>query len=185
MSKIHTYLFFKPYNCLSQFTREHPDHVTLADFLQVESNVYPIGRLDKDSEGLLLLSSDKSLVNNILNPTKKLYKTYWAQVEGQITEQAIEQLKKGVIIRIKGKDYTTLPAIILAEQPPLFPDRIPPIRFRKTIPTSWIGIQICEGKNRQVRRMLAKVGFPVLRLIRTAIGPYSLGALKPTEWIKL
>lgn len=185
-SMFNTYKFYKPYNCLSQFTREHPDHITLADYLDIPNDCYPIGRLDKDSEGLLLLSNDKSLVNKVLDPKNKFPKTYCVQVDGLITKEAIDTLINGTTITIKKKSYVTKPAIVTKiASPPSFPERTPPIRYRLNVPTSWIKITIIEGKNRQIRRMCASVGFPVLRLIRTKIGDYNLDNLTIGQFIKI
>lgn len=182
MDRYSTYLFFKPYGVLSQFTKEHKDHKTLADYLDVEADVYPIGRLDKDSEGLLLLSNDKNLVNNILHPSKDKFKTYIVQIEGIIDQEEISKLEKGIELRINKKSFISKPSIVryLGEKD-IYPARIPPVRFRANIPTSWVEIQISEGKKHQVRKMFAAVGFPVLRLIRTCIANYSLGDLKEGE----
>ncbi|HKK88142.1 MAG TPA: pseudouridine synthase [Saprospiraceae bacterium] len=170
MSRYKYYALNKPYGVLSQFTKDHPGQSTLAELLAVEKDVYPVGRLDKDSEGLLLLTNDKSVNQKLLHPKNRHKKTYWAQVEGQITEDVLEQLRKGVIIKHKGKAYHTLPCMAEEiEAPAGLWDRNPPIRYRKNIPTSWVEITLHEGKNRQVRKMMATVGFPVLRLIRAAI----------------
>lgn len=168
MSKHLYYIFNKPYNVLSQFTKEVPEHITLQDFLDLPPDVYPVGRLDKDSEGLLLLTNDNALKNKLLDPNYKSEKTYLAQVEGSMTEQALAQLKNGVTIKLKKGPYRTKPCNVRVVNPEI-PARIPPVRFRASIPTSWIEITITEGKNRQIRKMCAKVGFPCLRLIRTGI----------------
>ena len=162
-------LFNKPFNVLCQFTDEQ-GRKTLADFIK-QKNVYAAGRLDRDSEGLLVLTDDGKLQNQISDPKNKMPKTYWAQVEGEITDAAIEQLKKGV----KLKDGLTKPAKakIITEPEKLWP-RVPPIRERKNIPTSWIELTITEGRNRQVRRMTAATGFPTLRLIRYSIGEWTI-----------
>lgn len=165
------YAIYKPFGMLSQFSREHPEHQTLADLdFTFGKDIYPIGRLDKDSEGLLLLSNDKRINNALLNPKNAHERTYWVQVDGQITPRALEQLSKGVSIKINKKDYYTRPAKaeLLAEEPAV-PVRTPPIRYRKKQPTSWIALSLIEGKNRQVRRMTAAVGFPTLRLVRHQI----------------
>ena len=179
MSKYHYFILYKPYGVLSQFTREHPDHRVLADLYDFPRDVYAVGRLDKDSEGLLLLTNDKTLNQRLLDPTQGHKRTYWAQVEGEVEENALQQLRQGVDIRIKKKDYHTRPAkarrLHLA---PGLPERDPPIRYRKNVPESWLELQLTEGKNRQVRRMCAAVGFPVLRLVRVAIGQLTLGDLK-------
>lgn len=167
---------FKPYGYLSQFTKEHVDHKVLGDLYNFPPDVYPIGRLDKDSEGLLILSNDKKLVERILNPKEHTSKEYWVQVEGVPSKKDLEKLQEGVTIKIKpGKHYTTLPCDIKSLSVPQdFPPRDPPIRFRKNSPTTWFTITLREGKNRQVRKMFAKIGYPVLRLIRHRIGPLTL-----------
>jgi len=169
-------LFNKPYGVLSQFTAEGRFE-GLAGF-GFPPGVYAAGRLDADSEGLLILTDDGSLQHRIAHPTAKLPKTYWAQVEGVPDEAALAALRRGVDL----KDFVTLPAEarVIAE-PALWP-RTPPIRTRLNTPTSWLEIIIREGKNRQVRRMTASVGHPTLRLVRVAIGEWSLGALQPGAW---
>ncbi len=175
-------MFYKPYGVLSQFTKEVPGHITLADFLtDIPSDVYPVGRLDKDSEGLLLLTNDKSLIDLLLNPKNKHPRSYWVQVDGEITHEAIQKLSDGVTIKHKRKHYHTLPTKVTKIPTPNIPERIPPIRYRKSIPTSWIKITLVEGKNRQVRKMCANVGFPVLRLIRCGINKIQLTSLHPGE----
>lgn len=171
----------KPYDVLSQFTRELPEHRTLAD-LGLPPDVYPIGRLDRDSEGLLLLSDEAHWTDRLLNPRRGHPRTYHAQVEGEVTGEALHQLERGVRL----KEFTTLPCKARRVGPD-YPPRDPPIRNRKAIPTSWIELTLTEGKNRQVRRMTAAVGFPTLRLIRISIGRLdvtSLG-LSSGRWRKL
>ncbi len=165
------YAIYKPFGMLSQFSKEQPNHQTLADLEQVfAKDIYPIGRLDKDSEGLLLLSNDKRINDALLNPKNAHERSYWVQVEGQITPKAIAQLRRGVPIKSNKKTYTTRPAkAVLLTAEPAVPARNPPIRYRKNQPTSWVEITLIEGKNRQVRRMTAAVGFPTLRLIRHKI----------------
>ncbi len=177
------FLVYKPYGYLSQFTKEEPDHVTLADLdFDFPKDVYPVGRLDKDSEGLLLLTDDSDLNHRLLNPKFKHWRSYLVQVEGSINAEAVETLKTGVEIRIKKKNYRTLPATCeVLPYPPALPDRDPPIRFRKNVPTAWIKLTLHEGKNRQVRRMCAGVGFPVLRLVRTEIEKVGIGDLSPGD----
>ncbi len=151
---------------------------TLADYIDIPA-VYPAGRLDYDSEGLMILTGDGQLQHRISHPQHKLSKCYWAQVEGQIDPAALKQLTSGVAL----KDGPTLPARASAiSQPPGLWPRQPPVRFRAAIPTSWLSLQISEGRNRQVRRMTAAVGFPTLRLIRASIGPWSLDDLKPGDY---
>lgn len=169
-------LLNKPFGVLSQFSGDGT-HQTLSDFVDVP-NVYPAGRLDRDSEGLLLLTNDGALQARIADPRHKLPKTYWAQVEGVPDEAALEKLRTGVLL----SDGMTRPAeAALLPEPTLWP-RHPPIRVRAQIPTHWIALTLREGRNRQVRRMTAAVGLPTLRLIRTRIGEHELGALKPGEF---
>lgn len=162
---------------LSQFTKEVATHITLADLAyEFPKDVYPVGRLDADSEGLLMLTNDKSLNTALLNPKQKRYKTYYVLVEGVPTPQALNQLRQGVTIKINKKQYTTQPAKAkLMGKVPNLPDRDPPVRYRKHIVDTWLSIQISEGKNRQVRKMCAKVGFPVLRLVRVQFADCTLG----------
>ncbi len=162
---------------LSQFTREIESHVTLKDLdYDFEIDVYPVGRLDSDSEGLLMLSNDKSLNQKLLSPKSKSPKTYHIQVEGEPSDSALQLIRDGVMIRIKGKTIKTQPCQIsrITDLPEL-PPRIPPIRVRKAIPTTWLAITLTEGKNRQVRRMLATINHPVLRLIRTQLAGFEIG----------
>lgn len=160
---------------ISQFTQETEADITLATLGIKEKNVYSVGRLDKDSEGLLLLTNNTRFKTKIINPDNNIVKTYWAQVEGEISELAMTQLMNGINIKVDGKVYKTKKAeIIKIPSPPHLPDRTPPIRYRESIPTTWVEIKICEGKNRQVRKMCAAVGFPVLRLIRVGIGGFKL-----------
>ena len=162
-------LLNKPFDVLCQFTDEQ-DRQTLANFIK-QKNVYAAGRLDRDSEGLVVLTDDGDLQHKITDPKNKMKKTYWVQVEGEITEEAIKQLIKGIML----KDGLTKPAIakIISEPEKLWP-RNPPIRERKHIPTSWVELSITEGRNRQVRRMTAAIGFPTLRLIRYSIGNWTI-----------
>ena len=174
------FIFNKPYQVLSQFSAEG-DKKTLSDFFSaISKNIYPVGRLDFDSEGLLLLTDDKALTRQLLDPSFAHPRTYWVQVDGAITDDAIQQLQQGVTISVDGKKYRTKKAVAKMLVPsPLVPDRDPPVRFRKNIPTSWISLTLTEGKNRQVRKMTAAVGYPTLRLIRYAIGKVTLDDIPP------
>lgn len=168
-------LFNKPFNVLSQFTDDQ-GRSTLADYIQAPG-FRVAGRLDYDSEGLLLLTDDGRLQQRVANPRHKLWKRYWAQVEGDISQEALAQLAAGVELR----DGRTLEAKAEHLPEPDLSPRVPPIRVRKSIPDSWLALSIREGRNRQVRRMTAAVGFPTLRLLRTEIGSWSLDELKPGE----
>jgi 23S rRNA pseudouridine2457 synthase len=171
---------YKPYGMLSQFSPEG-DRQTLAALGDFDKDVYPVGRLDADSEGLLILTNDKRLNAALLDPNEKHYRTYYAQVEGDITEEALEKLENGVELNIKGKKHFTAPAQAVRMVDPTLPLRNPPIRFRKNIPTSWLELRITEGKNRQVRRMTAAVGLPTLRLVRWSIEDLTLASFEAGE----
>lgn len=179
------YLFYKPFKVMSQFSAEG-DKETLANFFpDIRKDVYPVGRLDYDSEGLLLLTNDKQLNHRLLNPVFVHARTYWAQVEGIPTPEAIKKLQQGTVINIDGKPYQTKPA--KAEWMtvvPEVPERNPPIRYRKEIPTSWLSLTLTEGKNRQVRKMTASVNLPTLRLIRHSIGRITIDNMQPGTIIK-
>ena len=169
-------LFNKPFNVLSQFT-DATGRETLADYIRLPG-VYPAGRLDRDSEGLLLLTDDGALAHELTHPRKKVWKTYWAQLEGEIDAAALAALRSGVSL----KDGPTLPAQARHMPAPDMWPRDPPIRFRASIPTSWIELKIREGRNRQVRRMTAAVGFPTLRLVRVAVGEWQLDGIAPGQF---
>ena len=172
------YAFNKPYGVLCQFSGEGD---TLANYINTK-NIYPAGRLDKDSEGLLLLTDDGQLQHKISHPKFDKEKTYVVQVDGEIDTRALEQLRTGVTL----KDGLTKPAKArLINEPDWLWDRVPPVRFRKNCPTSWIELIITEGRNRQVRRMTAQVGFPTLRLIRTQIGHWTLSDIKLGQYERL
>lgn len=171
-------LFNKPFDVLCQFTdNSTPPRATLADFINVP-NVYAAGRLDRDSEGLLLLTNCGQTQHKIADPKYKLAKTYWVQLEGDINDAALKQLATGVVLN----DGPTLPARVEKIMEPDVWPRTPPIRQRQNIPTSWISLTITEGRNRQVRRMTAAVGFPTLRLIRANIGDWSVADLAPGQF---
>lgn len=173
-------LFNKPFDVLSQFTdkgTEGSERSTLSDYIPVPK-VYPAGRLDRDSEGLMLLTDDGRLQMRITEPRYKTKKTYLAQVEGIATEEALEKLRRGVML----KDGMTRPAEAEIIDDPQLWERVPPIRVRKTVPDSWIKVTISEGRNRQVRRMCAAVDLPCLRLVRWSVGQWSLDGLAPGEW---
>ncbi len=173
--------FYKPYGVLSQFTPDESQNQTLAAF-GFPKCVYPIGRLDADSEGLLLLTDEPSLNQRLLHPKHAHEREYWAEIERIPAPDVLRQLERGVVIQQR----TTLPcrARLLEPQPQL-PPRNPPIRFRKHVPTRWIALELIEGKNRQARRMTAAIGHPTLRLVRVRIGHYELHDLKPGEWKEL
>ncbi|MDC0609489.1 pseudouridine synthase [Vibrio sp.] len=169
-------IFNKPFDTLSQFTDDQ-NRQTLADFIPIK-DVYAAGRLDRDSEGLMVLTNDGILQARLTQPESKSPKTYWVQVEGTPDESDLEKLREGVEL----KDGMTLPAEVnIIEQPDIW-ERTPPVRFRAAIPTTWLSITIIEGRNRQVRRMTAHIGFPTLRLIRASMGGIQLDGLKPGEW---
>lgn len=166
---------------LSQFTREAPQHRVLGDLFDFPPTVYPVGRLDRDSEGLLLLTDDKRLNAALLDPARQHPRTYWAQVEGTPSAAALAQLRAGVAIRVNKKVHHCAPVVadlLAPEAAAAIPARTPPVRYRATIPDAWLSLQLTEGKNRQVRRMCARVNLPVLRLIRTAIEAVSLADLE-------
>ena len=172
-------LLNKPFNTMCQFT-DRDGRSTLADFISIP-NIYAAGRLDFDSEGLVILTDAGWLQHHIAEPQHKLPKTYLVQVERIPDEKALAQLRRGV----KLKEGVTLPAKVRLIDPPPIWERTPPVRFRKSVPTAWLELQIIEGKKRQIRRMTATVGFPTLRLIRSAIGPWTLGNLQPGQWLEL
>ena len=168
-------LFNKPYNVLCQFT-DKQNRDCLANYIN-QTGYYAAGRLDYDSEGLLILTRNGALQHQISHPDKKLSKTYWVQIEGEMDKNALTALRQGVEL----KDGLTLPTKVKAIKAPAIWSRSPPVRFRKNIPTSWISITLTEGKNRQVRRMTSAVGLPTLRLIRYSIGPWTLEDLQPGQ----
>ncbi len=171
----------KPYGVLSQFTPEPGSRWrTLAD-CALPPKVYPLGRLDADSEGLLLLSDEAGLNSQLLDPEAAHPREYWAQVEGVPDDAALQRLAQGVTIA----GYRTRPCVARRLDPPALPARVPPIRVRQTVPDSWLALELTEGKNRQVRKMTAAIGYPTLRLVRARIGRFALGALAPGKWREL
>lgn len=176
---------YKPYQVLSQFTSDG-DKKCLKDFFKVPSNAYPVGRLDYDSEGLLLLTNDKRLNHLLLDPSQKHEREYLVQVEGQPDAQQLKRLEEGVSISVDGKKYKTDKCkTVSLTTPPRVAERNPPIRFRKSVPDSWMSIALTEGKNRQVRKMTAAVGLPTLRLIRIRIEKILLDGMVPGEMIEI
>jgi 23S rRNA pseudouridine2457 synthase len=180
--KAHQYfVIHKPFNVLSQFTSQEGKK-TLKNFFDVPVDVYPVGRLDYDSEGLLILTNDKELNHYLLNPQFEHEREYWAQVEGEINQSAANSLQSSVVISVDGKNYKTKKCIAqIFSKEPQVAVRNPPIRFRKNIPTSWLRLILTEGKNRQVRKMCAAVNFPVLRLIRYRIENITIEGLQPGD----
>lgn len=173
-------VFYKPYRVLTQFSRDG-DKQNLADYLKdIPKDVYPVGRLDYESEGLIILTNDKSLNHQLTEPKFAHERTYLVQVDGDISDEAVQQLNIGVTIKVNGKPYTTKTAIARKlKQEPKVPERNPPIRYRASIPATWISLTLTEGKNRQVRKMTAAVGFPTLRLIRVSIDKLQIDNLQP------
>ncbi len=181
---MNVYRFWKPYNVLTKFTdAEH--RPTLADYVSIP-HIYAAGRLDMDSEGLLLLTDDGALSHRLTDPRFAHPRTYWAQVERIPDAAALDRLRQGVELSDKGKKWTTRPAQAeLLAEPPDLPERSEPIRYRKNVPTAWIALTITEGRNRQVRRMTAAVGYPTLRLVRWRIGAITLAGLRPGDLLPL
>jgi 23S rRNA pseudouridine2457 synthase len=186
------FIIYKPFQVLSQFSLTdslntgHETKQTLKDYFNVPKDVYPVGRLDYDSEGLLILTNDKKLNDRLLNPAHGHKREYWVQVEGRIDEAALRMLRSGVDISVDGKVHHTANAIAERfEADPQLPSRNPPIRFRKNIPACWIKLIITEGRNRQVRKMTAKAGYPTLRLVRYAIEEITIGHLDQGGMIEM
>ena len=178
------YLIYKPFGILSQFTDEG-EKKGLGSVFPFPKDVYPVGRLDADSEGLLILTNDTRLNQRLLHPVHGHPRTYYIQVEGIITDEALRILQDGVTISIDGKKHHTRPALCSRIDTPALPERIPPIRFRKSVPDSWISLTLTEGKNRQVRRMTAAAGFPTLRLVRVRIGALEMENPEPGKVVKM
>lgn len=181
MAENRYFVIYKPFGILSQFSAEG-DKKGLGELFNFPKDVYPVGRLDADSEGLLILTNDKQLNHRLLNPRFKHWRTYWTQVDGSITQDACRQLEKGVTIKVNKSDYRTLPARAqIIVEPEELTERVPPVRYRKEIPTSWLALSLQEGKNRQVRRMTAAVGFPTLRLVRAGIESLQINGMQSGE----
>jgi 23S rRNA pseudouridine2457 synthase len=178
------FLIYKPFGVQSQF-RPDAGQIGLGTLHDFPVDVYPVGRLDADSEGLLLLTNDTYVNKKLLDPVNRHWRTYYVQVEGTITQEAIEQLIKGVSISINGKKYFTAKARARTIQQPDLPPRVPPIRFRKSVPDSWLELSLTEGKNRQVRKMTAATGFPTLRLVRVKIEDLSMDQPGPGKVMEL
>ena len=173
------FIAYKPFGVLTQFSGEEFTLASLGDF---PKEVYPVGRLDKDSEGLLLLTDDKALNHQLLNPRFGHQRTYYVQVEGIPTSEALAQLQQGVTIQVDGMSYRTKPALVkLVDPAPILPERNPPIRYRASIPDCWLALTLIEGKNRQVRKMTAAVGFPTLRLVRFSMEKITLDGMDAGE----
>jgi len=181
MSSLHYYAIYKPYGMLSQFTSDG-GHETLKSLFEFPSDVYPVGRLDTDSEGLLVLTNDRRLNHSLLNPDFGHDRVYLIQVEGEITGEACEQLQRGVSITVNGKKHVADAVDAKkVDSPEWLTERNPPVRFRKSVPTSWVEMVLREGKNRQVRKMTAAAGFPTLRLVRTRIEKLRLDDMMPRQ----
>lgn len=184
MSQYSYFIIYKPYGTLSQFTPEG-NKPGLGSLFKFPLDCYPVGRLDADSEGLLLLTNDKKINQKLLDPKAGHKRTYLVQVDGAITQEAVNKLAAGVEIKVEGKIYHTLPAVAEMIEEPELPPRNPPVRFRKTIPTSWIRLTLTEGKNRQVRHMTAAVGFPTLRIVRVSMEKIELGKMNSGDVIEM
>ncbi len=178
------FLVYKPYGMICQFTPEG-NKPALSSLHKFPLDCYPVGRLDTDSEGLLLLTNDKKINQKFSDPKFQHKRSYLVQVDGDISEDAIKKLSAGLEIKIEGKNYRTLPAKVAKIEEPSLPPRIPPVRFRKSIPTSWINITLTEVKNRQVKAMTAAVGFPTLRLVRSQIEKMDLENMKPNDVVEM
>jgi 23S rRNA pseudouridine2457 synthase len=178
------FIVYKPYGMLCQFTSEG-NKPALGSLYKFPLDCYPVGSLDTDSEGLLLLTNDKKVNQKFLDPKISNKRTYFAQVDGDISEEALKKLAAGMEIKAEGKSYKSLPAQVEKIEEPSLPPRIPPVRFRKTVPTSWISITLTESKNRQVKQMTAAVGFPTLRLVRAKMEKLELGNMQPNDVVKM
>lgn len=184
MKNLEYYIIYKPYRVLSQFSSE-ANKTNLSDLFKLSNDIYPVGRLDYDSEGLLILTNDNYLKSKVLNPLNNHKKTYFVQVEGIPKQSELDQLVAGVSINVKGKIFEVKAVDVKVISNPELPEREPPIRYRKNIPTSWISITITEGKYHQIRKMTAKIGFPTLRLVRYSIENITIENIKPFDIISL
>ncbi len=185
MSNQYSYfIVYKPFGMLSQFTPEG-NKPALSSLFKFPLDCYPVGSLETESEGLLLLTNDKKINHKFLNPTVEHKRTYFVQVDGDITEDAIQKLGTGVEVKIEGKLFKTNKALVEKIEEPSLPPRIPPVRFRKTVPTSWISITLADQKNKQVRQMLSVIGFPALRIVRIKIGNLELKAMLPGDVLEM
>ncbi len=179
------YKIYKPFGVLSQFTEDIPGQSTLAGLFDFPKDVYPIGRLDKDSEGLLLLTNNKKINHRLMDPKWGHHRTYWVQVDGAIKEEDLTPFREGFDVRINKKTHRTQPAKTKIIDHPIIEPRVPPIRVRKNIPTSWIELTLTEGKNRQVRKMCATIGYPTLRLIRYSIENINISSLSIGDVVEI
>lgn len=181
------FALYKPFGVLSQFTDEDGHSGLLSLGLGLPKDVWPIGRLDRDSEGMLLLTDSAKLKADLTAPDREHTKSYWVQVEGAPSNEELEPMRHPMVLRIRKKDVRIRPASVQIIDPPIVPERVPPIRERRHIPTTWLCIELTEGKNRQIRKMTAKVGFPTLRIVRFGTGRFTLApeALLPGKCIEL
>ena len=185
MSNLYSYfIVYKPYGMLSQFTPEG-NKPALSSLLKFPLDCYPVGKLETECEGLLLLTNDKKISQKFLNPTVEFKRTYYVQVDGAINEEAITRLAMGVDVKVEGKIFNSKNAIVSKIDEPSLPPRVPPVRFRKTVPTSWINITLVEQKNKQVRQMMGAVGFPALRIVRIKMGNLELPEMLSGDVIEL
>ncbi|HET6990439.1 MAG TPA: pseudouridine synthase [Bacteroidia bacterium] len=185
MNNQYTYcITYKPYGMLSQFTPEG-NKPALGSLFKFPLDCYPVGQLETESEGLLLLTNDKKINHKFLNPTVEFKRTYYVQVDGDINEEAIDKLRNGIEVKVEGKIFNTKKAIVEKIEEPSLPPRNPPVRFRKSVPTSWISITLSEQKNKQVRSMLSTVGFPALRIVRMKMGNLELKSMLPGDVVEL
>lgn len=184
MSQYSYFVVYKPFGMLCQFTPEG-NKPALSSLYKFPLDCYPVGSLETESEGLVLLTNDKKINQKFLNPTVEHKRTYFVQVDGDITDVAIGKLIEGVEIKVEGKSFTSKKASVEKIEEPTLPLRNPPVRFRKTVPTSWISIALSEQKNKQLRQMMAAVGFPALRIVRMKMGNLELNGMQPSDVVEL